>query len=42
MAGDAEVGIDEVHLMPSTKDPVRFIDSLGEYAIGQLAELTSI
>jgi F420-dependent oxidoreductase-like protein len=41
MAGYADVGIDEVHIMPSTDDPVRFIDGFGEYVIRGVAELTS-
>jgi alkanesulfonate monooxygenase SsuD/methylene tetrahydromethanopterin reductase-like flavin-dependent oxidoreductase (luciferase family) len=33
MASYAEVGIDEVHVMPFTDDPVRFVDALGEHVI---------
>jgi hypothetical protein len=41
MADYAEIGIEEVHVMPTSNDPVRFIDDFGEYVIGRVAELTS-
>ena len=36
MAGYAEVGITEVHVMPFGTDPVGFIDGLGDHVIGHL------
>ncbi|HEY2950803.1 MAG TPA: LLM class F420-dependent oxidoreductase [Micromonosporaceae bacterium] len=32
----AEIGIEEVHVMPSSADPVGFIDGLGAHIIGRL------
>jgi F420-dependent oxidoreductase-like protein len=37
MAGYAEVGIEEVHVMPSGDDPVGFIRGLGEHVVPRLA-----
>lgn len=39
MAAYAEVGIDEVHVMPFTGDPVRFVDGLGVHVVPLLANL---
>jgi F420-dependent oxidoreductase-like protein len=39
LAGYARVGIEEVHVMPWTGDPVGFIEGLGEHVIGQIADL---
>lgn len=35
----AEIGIEEVHVMPFTPDPVGFIDRLGEHVVGQLTDV---
>ena len=35
----ADIGVDEVHVMPSTPDPVAFIDGLGAHVVGRLAEV---
>ncbi len=35
----ADVGIDEVHVMPFTDDPVSYIQGLGDHVVGQLAAL---
>ena len=35
----AEIGIDEVHVMPFTPDPVAFVDGLGEHVIPQISGL---
>ena len=32
----AEIGVDEVHLMPFGHDPVGFIRSLGEHVVPEL------
>ena len=40
MAGYAEIGVGEVHVMPFGDDPVRFIDGLGEHVIPHLASLS--
>jgi F420-dependent oxidoreductase-like protein len=32
----ADIGIEEVHVMPSTPDPVGFIDGLGAHVVGRL------
>jgi F420-dependent oxidoreductase-like protein len=37
MAGYAVVGIDEVHVMPFTGDPVRYVERLGDHVIPLLA-----
>jgi F420-dependent oxidoreductase-like protein len=39
MTGYAAIGIEDVHVMPSTPDPVGFIDGLGEHVVGRLGEL---
>lgn len=39
MARYAAVGVDEVHVMPLTGDPVAFIDGLGEHVIPHLRDL---
>lgn len=39
MAGYAALGIDEVHVMPLTGDPVHYVDGLGEHIIPLLAEM---
>ncbi len=39
MAGYAEVGIDEVHVMPPGDDPVGFIGGLGDHVIPHLRNL---
>ena len=39
MRGYAEVGIDEVHVMPLTGDPVEFIHGLGDNVVSQLRTL---
>jgi F420-dependent oxidoreductase-like protein len=39
MRGYAEVGIDEVHVMPFTNDPVAFVDGLGHHVIPQLSAI---
>lgn len=35
----ADIGIDEVHVMPFTPDPVRFVDGLGHHVIPRIAAL---
>lgn len=35
----AEIGIEEVHVMPFTPDPVAFVDGLGEHVIPQISGL---
>jgi len=40
MAAYAEIGVEQVHVMPLTGDPVRFIDGLGEHVIAALTQLT--
>jgi F420-dependent oxidoreductase-like protein len=35
----AEVGIEEVHVMPFTTDPVAFVEGLGEHVIAQISNL---
>jgi F420-dependent oxidoreductase-like protein len=35
----AEIGIEEVHVMPFTTDPVAFVDGLGEHVIPQISGL---
>lgn len=42
MAGYAEVGVDEVHVMPMAGDPVRYVDGLGEQVIPLLADVTPV
>ena len=39
MAGYAQIGIEEVHVMPLTGEPVGFIEGLGEHVIPRLREL---
>jgi F420-dependent oxidoreductase-like protein len=39
MRGYAEVGIDEVHVMPFTADPVAFVDGLGNHVIPPLSAI---
>jgi F420-dependent oxidoreductase-like protein len=39
MAGYAEVGVEEVHVMPSGDDPVRFIRGLGEHVVPRLEDV---
>jgi F420-dependent oxidoreductase-like protein len=39
LAGYARIGIEEVHVMPQTGDPVTFIEDLGEHVIGRIADL---
>jgi hypothetical protein len=39
MRAYARIGIDEVHVMPLTPDPVAFVDSLGEHVVAQIAGL---
>jgi F420-dependent oxidoreductase-like protein len=39
MRGYAEIGIEEVHVMPFTPDPVAFIDGLGEHVVPQISGL---
>jgi F420-dependent oxidoreductase-like protein len=39
MHGYAEVGIDEVHVMPLTADPVGFVAALGDHVVPQLSTL---
>ena len=39
MRGHADVGVDEVHVMPFGDDPVGFVRGLGEYVIPTLSEL---
>jgi F420-dependent oxidoreductase-like protein len=38
LAGYARIGIEEVHVMPWTGDPVGYIESLGEHVIPQLEQ----
>ena len=40
MAGYADVGIDEVHVMPFGPDPVGFVAGLGEHVVPRLGQLT--
>ena len=35
----AEIGIEEVHVMPFTPDPIAFVDGLGEHVIPQISGL---
>jgi F420-dependent oxidoreductase-like protein len=35
----AEIGVEQVHVMPFLADPVAFVDALGEHVVGALAEL---
>ena len=35
----ADVGVDEVHVMPLQGDPVGFVRSLGEHVVPELARL---
>ena len=35
----AEIGIEEVHVMPFTSDPVAFVDGLGEHVVPQISRL---
>ncbi len=35
----ADIGIEEVHVMPFTPDPVALVDGLGEHVVGQIADL---
>ena len=35
----AEIGIEEVHVMPSTTDPVAFVDGLGDHVVPQISGL---
>lgn len=39
VAGYAEVGIEEVHVMPWSADPVAFVEGLGEHVVPHLREL---
>ena len=39
LAGYAAVGIDEVHVMPVTGDPVAFVDAIGRHLVPRLADL---
>jgi F420-dependent oxidoreductase-like protein len=39
MRGYAAVGIEEVHVMPFTADPVAFVDGLGNHVVPQLSAL---
>jgi F420-dependent oxidoreductase-like protein len=39
MAAYAEVGVDEVHVMPFAGDPLRYVDGLGEHVIPLLTNL---
>jgi alkanesulfonate monooxygenase SsuD/methylene tetrahydromethanopterin reductase-like flavin-dependent oxidoreductase (luciferase family) len=38
LAAYARIGIEEVHVMPWTGDPVGFIEGLGENVIGRIAD----
>jgi F420-dependent oxidoreductase-like protein len=40
MRGYAEIGIDEVHVMPFGGDPVGFVEGLGEHVIPQISEFS--
>lgn len=35
----ADVGVDEVHVMPLQGDPVGFVRSLGQHVVPRLAQL---
>jgi F420-dependent oxidoreductase-like protein len=39
MRGYAELGIDEVHVMPFTADPVALVDGLGDHVVPRLSAL---
>jgi hypothetical protein len=39
MAGYAEIGIEEVHMMPFQPDPVALIDGRGEHVMPRIAAL---
>jgi F420-dependent oxidoreductase-like protein len=39
MAGYAKVGVDEVHVMPLTGDPVPYVEELGDHLVPLLADL---
>jgi F420-dependent oxidoreductase-like protein len=36
----ADVGVDEVHVMPFTGDPVAFVNGLGEHVVGRVESLS--
>jgi alkanesulfonate monooxygenase SsuD/methylene tetrahydromethanopterin reductase-like flavin-dependent oxidoreductase (luciferase family) len=35
----ADIGVDEVHVMPFTRDPVAFVNGLGDHVVGWLENL---
>ena len=39
MRGYADIGIDEVHVMPLGPDPVEFVRRLGDHVVPQLTRL---
>jgi hypothetical protein len=39
MRAYADVGIDEVHVMPFTDDPVSFVQGIGDHVMGRLASV---
>ncbi len=39
MRSFADVGVDEVHVMPFTGDPVPYIQGLGDHVVGELSAL---
>jgi F420-dependent oxidoreductase-like protein len=39
MRGFADVGIDEVHVMPFTDDPVSYVQGIGDHVMGPLSSL---
>jgi F420-dependent oxidoreductase-like protein len=39
MRAYGEIGIEEVHVMPFTSDPVAFVDGLGEHVVKQISAL---
>jgi hypothetical protein len=42
MRAYARIGIDEVHVMPFTPDPVVFVDGLGEHVVPQISDLRTV
>ena len=39
MRGFAEVGVEEVHVMPFTDDPVSYVQAVGDHVMGALADV---
>ena len=39
MRGFADVGIEEVHVMPFAGDPVAYVQGLGDHVMGELGSV---